>query len=88
MKNSLKIVFKYYKYASIIYFVGFHTYIVIDDWVFTRHISGLFDWVLFFVRPLLFTVAYFLFVSVYFWLLVFAIVLVYHKVYTSRMDKG
>jgi hypothetical protein len=86
MKSSLKTVLKYYKYASIMYFIGFHICIVIDDWVFTKYISSLSDWVLFFVRPLMFTVTYFVFGSLYFWFLVLFIVFIYQKIYKPRMN--
>jgi hypothetical protein len=88
MKASLKIVLRYYKYASIIFLIGFPIYLVVDDWVLTKHISSFSDLALFAGGHLLFTVVYYLFFSIYFWLLALVIIFLYQKIYKTRVAKN
>lgn len=86
MNASLRVVLKYFKYASIIFIIVFPIYLIFDDWPLTKHISDFSDLVFFVGGHFLLTAMYYLIFSVYFWVLAYATVFAYQKIYKARMN--
>ena len=87
MKASLKVALRYFKYASLVFLIGYGILIAIDDYVFIERISSISDFGLFFGFEFLYMLVYFLVFSFYFWLLAFTIIIVYQKVYKPSVNK-
>jgi len=79
VKASLKTASKYFKYAVILFLMSYTIYIIIDDFVFIKELSGFADFIEFLEIQFGWFVAYFLGFSFYYWLTALIVIFVYHK---------
>lgn len=81
MGTSLKKALKYFKYLSIVFLLGYCIYVVVDDFIFIKQITGLADFTNFIGRELIWLLVYYLGFSFYFWLITFTVIFIYLKMY-------
>lgn len=76
MKTTFKKSFTLYKYLSIIFTITFWIYILYDDFIFIEKYGLRFELILSWLAWFL---IYFLGFSIYFWVIISILILVYHK---------
>ena len=88
MRNSFKIAFRYFKYATILFTISYSVYIVYDDYIFINKIIDFADFGQFAGVELMWFLVYFLGLSFYYWLTICVGIFIYHKLYKPIKDYG
>lgn len=87
MIDSFKIALRYFKYAAMLFLISYSIYIIYDDYVFIKKISSFSDFVSTLAVELWWLMSYFIGLSIYYWLIASAVILIYHKLYKPYRNK-
>lgn len=84
MKSAFKTAAKIFKYASWLFIILYCGYILYDDFIFIRQISGFSDFFLFLGIQTLYLTIYFTVFSAYYWLVAVFVVFIYVKFFKPK----
>lgn len=84
MKSAFKTAAKIFKYASWLFVIFYCGYIIYDDLIFIRQISGFSDFFFFLGIQTLYLTIYFTVFSAYYWLVAVFVVFIYVRFFKTK----